>query len=209
MYDHRGDASGRARLESEVAALCAQGDFAGAATAAIEGYGPELYGFILSLVRDEGDGADVFSRVCERVWRGLPRFEGRASLRTWAYRVARHEVVSHQRSEGRRRRRQVSDSQVLAGVPLKPRTATVSFLRSQTRNRLAELRATLPLEDQTLLILRVDRGLDWNEIATVFHDGTLDDALRVRESARLRKRFQSVKERLRELAVQEGLLEPR
>ena len=72
---------------------------------------------------------------------------------------------------------------------------------------MAQLREELPAEDQALLILRVDKQLDWNELAQVLSEDELaGDALR-RESARLRKRFQMIKERLRKRAEEEGLLE--
>lgn len=201
------DSAERARLEQEIAGLCRRQDFDGAASAAIEGYGPELYGFILTLLGDEQDSADVFSAVCERVWRGLPRFEGRASLRTWAYHVTRNEIAEYQRTEYRRRNRQVAPSGIVSKLEERVRTATATFLRSQTRTRISQLRATLPVDDQTLLILRVDRDMDWNEIAAVLAQAEApDDETLKRESARLRKRFQTVKERLRELAESEGLL---
>lgn len=201
------DPADRAALEADVAALCEREDFDGAATAAIEGYGPELYGFILSLVGDEQDGADVFASVCERIWRGLPRFERRASLRTWAYHVTRNEIAEFQRTEYKRRDRQVRGSGILSKVEERVRTATATFLRSQTKTRIAALRASLPVDDQTLLILRIDRDMDWSDIAAVLAEGDApDDETVKRESARLRKRFQLVKERLRELAASEGLL---
>jgi len=53
-----------------------------------------------------------------------------------------------------------------------------------------------------LLVLRVDKGLAWNDLARVMYaeDGPLlDDEGLKREAARLRKRFQHVKERLLEL----------
>jgi RNA polymerase sigma-70 factor (ECF subfamily) len=62
-----------------------------------------------------------------------------------------------------------------------------------------------------LLVLRVDRRLDWNELARVLgeagHDACVDPVSLARESARLRKRFQLVKNKLRELARREGLLD--
>ena len=70
------------------------------------------------------------------------------------------------------------------------------------------LRDHLPTDDQTLLILRVDRDLSWNEVALVMtYDGEAptDDRVK-RESARLRKRFELVKDRLRTLAEEEGRL---
>jgi RNA polymerase sigma-70 factor, ECF subfamily len=60
-------------------------------------------------------------------------------------------------------------------------------------------------------VLRIDRGLSWSDLARVLHEGeedaALDDEALAREAARLRKRFQLVKDKLREMAKKEGLLE--
>jgi len=61
-----------------------------------------------------------------------------------------------------------------------------------------------------LLMLRVDRGLSWLELAEVMFSGeaALGDEERKTEAARLRKRFQHAKDRLRKLAQEAGLLDP-
>jgi RNA polymerase sigma-70 factor (ECF subfamily) len=91
-------------------------------------------------------------------------------------------------------------------VAAQVRTATLPLLRTQGRTALARLRDELPHEDKMLLILRIDRGLAWEELARIFleNDSPAEAELR-RESARLRKRFQLVKARLRERARDEGL----
>ena len=92
-------------------------------------------------------------------------------------------------------------------VAVEVRTATASYLATQARSRIAELRAALPEEDRALLVLRVDRNLAWNDLARVLSpEESLDDVAVRRESARLRKRFQIVKERLYELGRAEGLV---
>jgi RNA polymerase sigma-70 factor (ECF subfamily) len=56
-------------------------------------------------------------------------------------------------------------------------------------------------------VLRVDRQLDWREIAVVMDatkSGLAEDDV-TREAARLRKRFQLVKDRLRSLARERGI----
>jgi RNA polymerase sigma-70 factor (ECF subfamily) len=70
------------------------------------------------------------------------------------------------------------------------------------------LRERLDPEDQTLLILHVDRALTWPEIALVLHDeaAPLEGAEHGRAAARLRKRFERVKAEFRRLAREEGLL---
>jgi hypothetical protein len=55
--------------------------------------------------------------------------------------------------------------------------------------------------------LRINRRLAWNEIAQVmFHEGEIVDIeVLEREAIRLRKRYQSAKEKLRKLALAEGV----
>jgi RNA polymerase sigma-70 factor, ECF subfamily len=200
----------RQALEDEIAALCARGDFAGAATRTIGGYGPELLGFLAAVVGDVDAADDVFSTLCEDVWRGLPSFERRASVRTWAYTLARHAAHRFWRRELKRADRQtpLDGTSDVARAAAQVRTTTLPWLRSAARDRLVALREALPREDQMILILRIDKKLDWNELADVLNDGApLDAEGRRREAARLRKRFQLVKDRLREQARKEGLLE--
>jgi RNA polymerase sigma-70 factor (ECF subfamily) len=72
---------------------------------------------------------------------------------------------------------------------------------------MRELRERLPMEDQQILILRVGRNLSWPEIAMVLAEDGLRSSSEelTREAARLRKRFQLAKDRLRAMAREEGL----
>jgi RNA polymerase sigma-70 factor (ECF subfamily) len=203
------DADARAALERELTQLHGDGDFAAAATRAVRGYGPELLGFLHALLHDPEQASEVFSQLCEDLWRGLPGFAGRASFRTWLYTLARHAAWRRLRREQQVRRQvALDDCSIVSRVEQEVRLATMPHLRTETKDRLVALRESLPVDDQAILILRIDRGLDWNDLARVLNDDTaFDDATRKREAARLRKRFQLVKERLRELARAEGLLE--
>lgn len=185
-------------LESEVRALCEAGDHARAATVLLRGYGPELYGFLAALHR--GDGDDVFGELSMDLWRGLPAFRWDSSLRTWAYTLARN--ASHR--SRRKHRREVPIDDHVAELAAEVRTRTKSFLRTEVKSKFAALRATLPVEDQELLILRVDRGLSWNELAIALNDVAPDDV--AREATRLRQRFSVLKKRLLELGRREGLI---
>lgn len=195
------------KAESEIRDACDKRDYERAATLTIERYGPEILGFLATQL---GDPDDAFAAFSETLWKGLPRFEWRCSARTWAYKLARHAVVDHHRRERRHARdmplTQASQlSQVVAAV----RSVTAAYRKTAVKDRFQELRGQLPQEDQLILILRVDRGLRWRELAEVMLADTRPDeeALR-KEAARLRKRFQLVKERLRGLADAEGLLDP-
>jgi RNA polymerase sigma-70 factor (ECF subfamily) len=206
------DDAARAELESRTRALCTAGDFDGAATLAVRGYGPEVLGFLVAVHRSEADASDAFSEVAEAVWKGMPTFAWESTLRTWTYAIARNVTRTLRRNAARRDRRgpRAGDS-ALERVAQAVRTETIGFLRTEKRTRLQALRDALPEEDRMLLVLRVDRQLGWNDLALVLGESggrdSLDAAGLAREAARLRKRFQLVKERLRELAKKEGLLD--
>ena len=188
----------RADVERRVLDELRAGRLAVAATEAIRAYGPEIYALLVSIHRSQQDADDAFSLFCEKLWKGLAGFEGRSSVRTWAYTVAWSAASRiDARKSARRHERLVTDSEI-AALALAVRTDTLSRMRNERRDRLRELRRTLPTEDQLLLVLRIERELDWKDLSRVMNpDAELDDDALVRESARLRKRFQAVKERLR------------
>lgn len=191
------------------------GDFDGAATLALKLYGPEIFGFLLAMHPHEDAASDVFSIWSERLWRGLPAFRWDCSLRTWVYVVARNASHRYGATEGRRARRNVplSNCSAVEQMAATVRTETLTYLRTETRSEVERLRASLPPQDQELLILRVDRKLAWSDLARVFLQGgdegeaASEDALK-REAARLRKRFQLIKERLLALGRARGLVPP-
>ena len=208
------DDAARAKLEADLRSLCARGDLDGAATLVVRGYGPELFGFLLAVHGNEVDAGDSFSDLAEAVWRALPRFAWESTARTWAYAIARNVMRVRKRDAVRRRRRVVNGASSLEGVVQQVRTETLSFLRTEKRTRITALRDALSEEDRMLLVLRVDRGLAWSDIARalggeVDSDEDADATTVAKDAARLRKRYQAVKDRLRAAARREGLLPDR
>lgn len=196
---------GRENVEAVVQSLCGAGDTRGAVTVAIREYGPELVGFLVVLARDPADAGDVFADVCVRIWKGLAGFRWQCSLRTWLYVLARRAFSAHHRERAQWRERHVRISEVpeIDELVVRVRTTTLARLRGEPQTRAQRLREQLTPDEQTLLTLRVDRGLEWREIARVLADASdepTDDEIG-REAASLRKRFERLKERLRQLAV--------
>jgi RNA polymerase sigma-70 factor (ECF subfamily) len=84
---------------------------------------------------------------------------------------------------------------------------TTTALRARSRDEFQQLRDALSADDQTLLILRIDKGLSFREVAQVMDDGAAGDEERLeRETARLRKRLQLIRKKLHTLARQRGLV---
>src|SRR5277367_5705373 len=101
------DAQERDRLEAEIRRRAEARDFAGAAEAALRGYGREIYELLAALHRRDDDAAEVFSLFAEGLWKSLPGFAWRSSFRTWAYAVAHKCSLRFRRDERRRAKRQV------------------------------------------------------------------------------------------------------
>jgi len=193
------------REEAELRALLEARDLAGTATRALALYGPELYGFLINLLGAESDAAEVFAQLAEDLWRGLGTFGGRCSVRTWMYLLARHAAARFRRSPWQRA---TGNSSRLDSVVAEARSRTQPWLRTDVKDKWRALRESLDPDDRTLLVLRVDRDLDWNDIALVMlsHDEAADAEVR-REAARLRKRYHLLKDELRERARAAGLID--
>lgn len=191
--------------EANIRSACQSGDFAGATTATLRRYGPEVFGFLVGVYGDETAAEEAFSLFSERIWRNIGAFHWSSSIRTWLYVVARNALADIRREGARYRRRHASASDSsISEVAEHVRTATLSGFRTEKRTAINQLRDELEEEDRALLVLRVNRDLPWRDIAHVLGAESEDDA--TREAARLRKRFQFVKERLRSLARERGLL---
>jgi RNA polymerase sigma-70 factor (ECF subfamily) len=188
-------------LDARVKRLLSAADTTAAATLVIETLGPELLGYLWVAAESWGDADELFSRVCERIWRGLPKFRFESSLRTWAFVIARHRVrTGLERARTRKPDVSLSEVEQLVHLVAAVHSTTQLHMRSDSKQRLERLRQTLDPDDRTLLVLRVDREMAWRDIAEVMADGDEDHT---RVAAKLRKRFERVKQRLREQLLQQ------
>ncbi len=193
--------------EQQVRVLIEAGQLAQAATLALDTYGPELMRFLALQLGDDADADDAFGQTCIDLWGGLASFGWRASLRTWMYTLAKNAASRLRRSAHRRPGRHVPFSELSEAVE-RVRSQTALHLRTEAKDLFATIRAQLDPEDRALLLLRVDRELDWKDIAHVLFP---EEAARssqdlARVTARLRKRFQAVKAEVRSRAADAGLL---
>ncbi|HET9552202.1 MAG TPA: sigma-70 family RNA polymerase sigma factor [Anaeromyxobacteraceae bacterium] len=188
-------------VEEQVAALLAAQDYGRAAETVMREYGPGVRGLLLTLFRRNRDaGEEAFSLFAENLWRYIPKFRGDSSVRTWVYCVARSAAVSVTREGWRRNalRLETRDAEALAE---EVRTRSAVRLERQSAELLS-LRDELDLDEQTLLTLRLDERLPWEEIAQI-----MSSEGETLEAAAWRKRFERLKTRLGELARAKGLIE--
>jgi len=135
-----------------------------AATLAIEAYGGEVCGYLAAVLADDEQAREVFAETVAEIWRDLPRFRWDASLRTWIYTLARHRLAAHLGRKARPPTVALSEVTDTPALQAKSHTPTPPWKRTEVKDAVSRLRSLLPADDQTLLILRVDRDMSWREI---------------------------------------------
>lgn len=114
------------QIESDVDA--ARGGDEEAFARLVERFRPELRLHCYRLLGSYEDADDVTQDVIVQMWRALPRFEGRSTLRTWLYRIATRACLARHRRD-RHRRSLLATTTVMDGV-VAPIAATVPWLQA-------------------------------------------------------------------------------
>ena len=87
-------------------------------------YGRELQQHIYRIVGSVQDAEDLLQETLLAAWRGLERFEGRASVRTWLHRIATNRALDALRAS----RRRPEEAQRMTGMPEPTRRAEPIWL---------------------------------------------------------------------------------
>lgn len=67
----------------------------------VDAYQARVLGFVRRMVRNEEEALDVTQEVFIKAFQGLEKFDGRASLRSWLFRIAYNLCVDRSRKIGR------------------------------------------------------------------------------------------------------------
>jgi RNA polymerase sigma-70 factor (ECF subfamily) len=199
-------------VEAQIQLEFRAGDLQRAATTLLRAYGAEIYGFLRLRLRDRDTTGEVFAVFTEDLWSGLGGFRWSCSARAWADTLARHAACRVAQQERRQTARHVPLSSLGPSSELRASvySETGVAMKHSARSAIARLRDQLPEEDQAVLILRIHRDLSWTDIARIMteesesSDAELASERLAAEAARLRKRFQLAKDKMRRLAAEEG-----
>ena len=168
-------------------------------------YHQPIYSVVHRILADPADAADTTQEVFLKVFRGIHRFDGRSSLKTWMYRIAIHEASNQRRWWFRHKRRETSleveeyaDANGHSHQSMRIEEAMADPAQSpfedmaheEVRARVeAELRM-VPEPYRTVVVLRDIEQLSYGEIAEVLETslGTVKSRL-MRGRAALKKRL--------------------
>lgn len=76
-------------------------DYATVLDGLMQRYRQKVVNLSFSIVRESALAQDMAQLAFLKVWRALPRFDGRASLSTWLYAIARNTCLAELRGRGR------------------------------------------------------------------------------------------------------------
>lgn len=166
-------------------------------------YHQPVYGLVHRILNDPADAADTTQEVFLKVFRGIRRFNGQASLKTWIYRIAIHEASNQRRWWFRHKRRETTmepqscdeDGQsfglkdTLMDLGESPfESAAHEEVRCKVEFELAQVQEPY----RTTVVLRDIEGLSYEEIAEILQVslGTVKSRL-MRGRLALKKRLET------------------
>jgi len=125
----------------------------------------EHQGLLYRVVRAYGNTAqdqdDLFQEICLQLWLSIPRFEGRAKVSTWIYRVALNTAMVWNRGEKSRRKHR---ERLLTFAPKQQND--YSQKSQEIIERLYEAIRKLPKVDTSIVLMHLD-GLGYDEMAEI------------------------------------------
>jgi RNA polymerase sigma-70 factor, ECF subfamily len=142
-------------------------------------YHQPIYSLLARTVQDRTEAADLTQEVFVKVFRGVGKFHGESSLRTWIYRIALHEASNQRRWWTRHKQREITIDQAMAegecGSSLSLKEMLVDSAESpyeaavhaENRERVEIALQQVPEPYRTTLILRDIEGFVYEEVAEI------------------------------------------
>ena len=145
---------------------------------------PMLERLALRVLRHRQDAEDAAQEAILDAWRNLGRFRGDARFRTWAYRI----LVARALDVARRRR---SVEELPAAAACSASGPADNAAANDIEHVIRDAIDGLPPAQRTVLLLRTDHGLSYDEIAYIM--GTGRDAVRMNLIAARRRLAQKLR----------------
>src|SRR5690349_8953085 len=164
-------------------------------------YHQPIYSLVYRILTDPADAADTTQEVFLKVFRGMKRFNGECSLKTWLYRIAIHEASNQRRWWFRHKSKETSmeahvDDQgnsfgLCDTLVDRGESPLELFQHEEVRARVEHELQQVSEPYRTTVVLRDIEGLAYEEIAEVLQVslGTVKSRL-IRGRDALKKRME-------------------
>jgi RNA polymerase sigma-70 factor, ECF subfamily len=173
----------------------------------IRHYHQPIYSLVYRILSNPADAADTTQEVFLKVFRGMKRFNGESSLKTWLYRIAIHEASNQRRWWFRHKSKETSmepqqdengNSYGLCDRLVdRGESPFEQFAHEEVRAKVEEELRQVSEPFRTVVVLRDIEGLSYEEIAEVLQIslGTVKSRL-IRGREALKKRLEAYVEQL-------------
>jgi RNA polymerase sigma-70 factor (ECF subfamily) len=134
----------------------------------VEAYSQRLWRAAFRILGDAAAAEDAVQDAFLRAWRALDRFDERAELSTWLYRIAMNAAIDHRRERNRREPFSAALPEDFNGQPTSRSTSPDPAQDAVWRDlagRAQETIAALPEAERTAILLRHFEGCSIAEIA--------------------------------------------
>jgi len=156
------DATDASTRDADIVDLIRRGAHAQAFELLLGRYERRLYRLCLSLLREPAQAEDAAQESFVRIWKALPNYDGRASLSTWSYAIARNRCLTA--LQRRRDEETLSDPEVAVAAE----AAAVAAADPDDRGQLLrELVDGLPERYRRTLMLFYYEERSVSEVATM------------------------------------------
>ena len=125
-------------------------------------YQKPIFFFILRMVWNETDAADLLQKTFINALRNIQRFDRRSNLKTWLYRIAINVCKNHFRDDPRRR-----EVNIEGMVFFDEKNPLDQIISEEERKGLSLALNDLPEKQRYTVILKVYQGLRYREIAAI------------------------------------------
>ncbi len=123
-----------------------------------------LYAFLYRLSGNMHDAQEVSQQSFIKAYLAMASFRGEASFKTWLYRIAVNTFRNYVRDEGRRRHLALDEN-----IHSTDEGAFSLVAGNQERSMLEKAIDTLPARQREALVLRVNEGYRFTEVARVMN----------------------------------------
>ncbi len=178
-------------------------------------YHQPVYSLVYRILGDQADAADTTQEVFLKVFRGMKRFNGESSLKTWLYRIAVHEASNQRRWWFRHKSRETSmeaqpdadgNSFGLCDILVDQGESPLeACAHEEVRARVEQELKQVPEPYRTTVVLRDIEGLSYEEVAEVLQIslGTVKSRL-IRGREALRKKLEGFVRELGQRSAEKG-----
>ncbi|MDH3387420.1 MAG: sigma-70 family RNA polymerase sigma factor [Gammaproteobacteria bacterium] len=131
-------------------------------------YYPLLLRYCINMLREQAEAEDACQVILLKVFRGLPRFQGRSSFKTWLFKIAANTCYSQMQKLKRERERFARLDRETLDSTVETNPTNFQTLRKDKFENMIE---SLSEQEQHLLGLRFLGELSLDEIAEIMGMG--------------------------------------